>query len=92
VGDSAAIPVPVDPAPGVFTYQVYLSPYPGWWRRWRGRVITRDEDGVHDIWAWQSARGREHLVEQLWADVHRDIAWRRGGAAVQLLEVQFKPG
>jgi hypothetical protein len=55
-------------------------------------VITRDEDGVHDIRAWQSARGREHLVEQLWADVHRDIAWRRGGAAVQLLEVQFKPG
>jgi hypothetical protein len=92
VGNSAAIPVPVDPVPGVYTYQVYLCPYPGWWRRWRGRVITRDEDGVHDIWAWQSARGRERLLERLWADVHLDIAGRRGGAAVQLLEVTFKPG
>ena len=92
MGDSAAIPVPVDPAPGVYTYQVYLCPYPGWWRRWRGRVITRDEQGVQDIWAWQSARGRERLLEQLWADVHLDVAWRRGGAAVQLLEVTFKPG
>lgn len=75
-----------------YTYQVYLSPYPGWWRRWRGRVIMRDEDGdVHDIWAWQSARERERLLERLWADVHSDIAWRRGGA-VELLEVELTPG
>lgn len=92
MGDSVAIPVPAVPDQGVFTYQVYLSPYPGWWRRWRGRVITRDEEGVNDIWEWQSARGREHLLEQLWADVHSDIAWRPGGAAVELLEVTFKPG
>ncbi|HEY3764673.1 MAG TPA: hypothetical protein VGL44_05905 [Gaiellales bacterium] len=92
MGDSAAVRVPVDPAPGAFTYQVYLSPYSGWWQRWRGRVITRDEEGVLDIWEWQSARSRERLVEALWAEVHRDIAGRRGGAAVQLLEVTFKPG
>ena len=47
---------------------------------------------MNDIWEWQSARAREHLLEQLWADVHRDIAGRRGGAAVELLEVTFKPG
>jgi hypothetical protein len=91
VGDPVA--VPVDPVPGVYTYQVYICPYSGWWRRWRGRVITRDEEGVLDIWAWRAARGHEGLLESLWADVHRDIAGRRvGGAAVQLLEVQFKPG
>jgi hypothetical protein len=91
LGDSAAIPVPVDPALSMYTYQVYLSPYPGWWRRWRGRVITRDEHGTHDIWTWQSARSREGLLERLWADVHRDIVWRRNGAAVHLLEITFKP-
>jgi hypothetical protein len=91
VGNSAAIPVPVDPVPDMYTYQVYLSPYPGWWRRWRGRVITRDEHGGHDIWTWQSARSREGVLERLWADVHRDIAWRRDGAAVHLLEITFKP-
>jgi hypothetical protein len=91
VRDSAAVPVPVDPVPGVYTYQVYLSPYPGWWRRWRGRVITRDEQGAHDIWTWRSARSREGLLERLWADVHRDIVWRRDGVAVQLLEITFMP-
>jgi hypothetical protein len=90
--DSAAIPVPGDPAPGMYTYQVYLGPYPGWWRRWRGRVITRDEQGTHHLGTWRSARSREGLLERLWADVHRDIVWRRHGAAVHLLEVTFTPG
>jgi hypothetical protein len=77
---------------GVYSYQVYLSPYPGWWRRWRGRVIARDEDGRSDIWAWRSARTRAHLIARLWDDVQHDLAGRRGGAAVQLSEVTFKPG
>ncbi len=81
----------VAPDPEACTYQVYICPYPGWWRRWRGRVITRDEEGVSAIWAWQAARGRERLIESLWADVVRDIAGRRGGAAVEVAEVQFKP-
>ena len=89
MGDSAVIQAPMD---GVYTYQVYLSPYPGWWRRWRGRVITRDEDGQSDIWAWRSARTRAHLLTRLWDDVQHDLAGRRGGATVQLSEVTFRPG
>jgi hypothetical protein len=90
--DSAAILESGEPAPGMNTYQVYLSPYPGWWRRWRGRVITRDEHGTNHIWGWRSARSREGLLERLWTDVHRDIVWRRNGAAVHLLDVTFKSG
>lgn len=85
-------PAHVEPDSGSCTYQVYICPYPGWWRRWRGRVITRDDEGVQDIWEWQAARGRERLIESLWADVVQDIAGRRGGAAVEVAEVTFKPG
>lgn len=85
-------PAPFEPGLGTCTYQVYICPYPGWWRRWRGRVITRDDDGVQDIWAWQAARGRERLLESLWDDVVKDIAARPGSAAVEVAEVQFKPG
>jgi hypothetical protein len=89
VGDQ--LPAYVDPASGCM-YQVYISPYPGWWRRWRGRVITRDAEGVRDIWRWQAARDRERLIESLWADVVQDITSRPGAAAVEVAEVQFKPG
>ena len=70
-----------------YTYPVYVRPYPGWFRRWHGRVITRDCEGRHRFWPWRFARDREDLVQSLWAEVHRDIEWRRGGAAVELLEV-----
>jgi hypothetical protein len=70
-----------------YTYQVYVRPYPGWWRRWHGRVITRDPEGQHRFWPWRFARDREELVRSLWEEVHRDIEWRRGGVAVELLEV-----
>ena len=73
---------PVAEVASPYTYQVYVRPYTGWWRRWHGRVITRDCDGRHRV-----ARDREDLVQSLWAEVHRDIEWRRGGAAVELLEV-----
>jgi hypothetical protein len=89
VGDP--LPASVEPESGACTYHVYISPYPGWWRRWRGRVITRDGEGVQDIWGWQAARGRDRLIESLWADVVQDIAGRRGTAAVEVDEVQFKP-
>lgn len=85
------LPASVEPDSEACTYQVYICPYPGWWRRWRGRVITRDGEGVQDIWAWHAARGRERLLESLWADVVQDIAGRRGAAAVEVAEVQFKP-
>ena len=82
-----ATPVPAGSEPGTTTYQVYVCPYSGWYRRWRGRVITRDEHGVRDIWDWRSAREREQLIAGLWEDVHRDIAGQRGRASVELHEV-----
>jgi hypothetical protein len=87
-----ALPVRIAPYTESCTYQVYICPYSGWWRRWRGRIITRDGEGVQDIWAWQAARSRQRLLESLWAEVVNDIAGRRGGAAVEIAEVQFKPG
>jgi hypothetical protein len=66
---------------------VYVQPYPGWWRRWHGRVITQDADGRHHFWPWRYGRDRDTLVSTLCDEVHRDIAWRRGGATVELLEV-----
>jgi hypothetical protein len=74
-------------ADGTYTYQVYVRPYPGWWRRWHGRVITRDADGRNRFWPWRYGRDRDALVRSLWDEVHRDIEWRRGDAAVELLEV-----
>ena len=41
----------------------------------------------HWLGRGRSARDREELVQSLWAEVHRDIEWRRGGAAVELREV-----
>lgn len=81
-----------EPDPETCTYHVYICPYPGWWRRWRGRVITRDDDGVRDIWGWHAARGRERLIESLWADVVSDITAGRGAAAVAIAEVELTPG
>jgi hypothetical protein len=68
-----------------------VTPQPSRCRSTRFLACTRDSDGTHDIWTWQSARNREGLLERLWADVHRDIVWRRDGAAVHLLEITFKP-
>lgn len=69
------------------TYRVYVRPYPGWWRRWRGRVITQDGDGRHRFWPWRYGRSRDALVKTLWDEVHRDIEWCDGSAVVEVLEV-----
>lgn len=90
MGQSQPAHIELDPAG--CTYQVYICPYPGWWRRWRGRVITRDAEGVRDIWGWRAHRARERLIESLWADVVQDIAGRAGAAAVEVAEVHITPG
>ncbi|MGH3429792.1 MAG: hypothetical protein ACRD3Q_19125 [Terriglobales bacterium] len=72
-----------------YTYYVYLCAYPGWWRRWRGRVITRDSGGVRDIWAWQTARHRDALLASLSAEVDRDMQRRRTSGSIEVLEATY---
>jgi hypothetical protein len=76
-----------DSARGAHIYQVYVRPYPGWWKRWHGRVITRDENDLRRFWPWRYHRSREALVRTLSADVHRDVGASRDGVAVEILEV-----
>ena len=71
-----------------YTYRVYVQPYPGWWRRWHGRVIARDAAGRNRFWPWRYGRDRDALLRTLRADVERDIGANRDGVEVEVLEVK----
>ena len=70
------------------TYRMYVKRYPGWWRRWHGRVITRDADGRSRFLPWRYGRNRDSLVRMLQADVERDLGARRRHVTVEVLEVE----
>jgi hypothetical protein len=81
-------PAQSEPAPAArgYSYQVQVHPRSGVLRRWRGRVVTTDAQGRRRHWRWQHGFSKTRLMANLWEETMRDIQWRTGGHAVEVVE------
>lgn len=74
-------------APRAYMYQVHVRRRRGFWKRWQGRVVTRDLQGTRRFWPWRLSHDRDRLVQQLWEETMRDIQWRNSDTPVEIVEV-----
>jgi hypothetical protein len=74
-------------APRAYMYQVHVRRRHGVWKRWQGRVVTRDLQGTRRFWPWRLSHDRDRLVQQLWEETMRDIQWRNSETPVEIVEV-----
>ena len=74
-------------APRAYMYQVHVRRRRGLWKRWQGRVVTRDLQGTRRFWPWRMSHDRDRLVQQLWEETMRDIQWRNSDTTEEIVEV-----
>src|SRR4051794_26184067 len=74
-------------APRAYIYQVHVRRRRGLWKRWQGRIVTRDLQGTRRFWPWRHSHDRDRLVQQLWEETMRDIQWRNSDLPVEIVEV-----